>query len=100
MIYLTLRLIFFILTQQLRKKLNGTEAPSKRYATGSVAAAREVGLLFGTRANAMGIERVYWQRPGRYHGKIKAFIDAVREQGIATKRRPPTDMPPLPTITN
>lgn len=86
--------------QALRTRLTGNSGPSKSYATGSVNAARHVGQELATRASAMGITCVYWQRPGKYHGKIKAFVDAVREEGIETKQRPPTDMPPLPTINN
>lgn len=67
-----------------------------RYATGSVAAAGEIGRLFAERARNAGVEKVYWKRPGRYHGKIKAFIDAVREAGIMTHAPPSSEMPRAP----
>lgn len=84
----------------LRHKIAGPDAPPNTYVTSTVAAARQVGQHFAERACAKGITAVYWQRPGKYHGKIKAFIDAVREAGIETKRAPKPDMPPVPEINN
>lgn len=86
--------------QQIRNEIAGPDAPKGTYATGSVAAARVIGQKFGTRANEKGISLVYWRRPGRYHGKIKAFIDAVRECGIQTKTPPHPKMPPAPETDN
>lgn len=84
----------------LRQAIAAPDAPRGNYATGSVAAARRVGEEFGTQATAKGISTVYWRRPGKYHGKIKAFIDAVREHGIETKKSPPKEMPPAPDTDN
>lgn len=84
----------------LREQLAGPNAPVKSYVTGSVEAARFIGDQFGQRASREGITSVYWNRPGRYHGKIKAFIDAVREHGIETKMAPPKAMPREPEVTN
>lgn len=85
---------------ELRRAIAGPDAPKGNYATGSVAAARMVGEAFGSRATSQGISMVYWRRPGKYHGKIKAFIDAVREHGIETKRAPPSKMPTAPATDN
>lgn len=84
----------------VRKAISGEEAPQGSYATGSVAAARHVGNEFGRRAIERGIGMVYWRQPGRYHGKIKAFIDAVRGCGVETKTPPRWDMPPAPEVDN
>lgn len=79
----------------MRKRITGSIPSYSSYATASVDAARQVGQIFGKRATDHGIQLVYWQRPGKYHGKIKAFIDAVRECGIETKTSPRSDMPQL-----
>lgn len=84
----------------LRKAIAGPDAPRGNFATASVAAARLVGDAFGTHASSKGISAVYWARPGKYHGKIKAFIDAVREHGIETKKAPPKKMPTAPATDN
>lgn len=84
----------------VRRAIGGEDAPRGSYVTGSVAAARHVGDEFGRRAAERGIGVVYWQRPGRYHGKIKAFIDAVRGWGVETKTPPRLDMPPAPDVDN
>lgn len=69
-----------------------------RYATSTVEAAGIVGSVFAERASRAGISAVYWNRPGKYHGKIKAFIDAVRSGGIETKRGLSKDMPAHPPL--
>ena len=57
-------------------------------------AAGIIGQTLAERANKIGLSSVQWKRPGRYHGKIKAFIDAVRDGGIATlKANPPGTIP-------
>lgn len=89
-----------VISQSLRDAITGPDATKGTYATGSVVAAATIGSAFGDRATARGIDAVYWARPGRYHGKIKAFIDAVREKGIRTIAAPPRKMPPAPTTNN
>lgn len=85
----------------MRKSIAGDQvAHIAGYATANVAAAERVGNLFGERAVKKGVDAVYWRAPGKYHGKIKAFIDAVRSNGIRTLRAPPENTPPLPEITN
>ena len=50
---------------------------------GNVAAAKQVGKLLGERALAKGIKQVVFDRNGyRFHGRIKALADAVREVGL------------------
>lgn len=69
------------------------ETPGASYATASVAAARLIGLQVGKRAAQRGVNVVLWDRPGKYHGKIKAFIDAVRECGVQTRMAMRKEMP-------
>lgn len=84
-----------------RELRNAIHAPARgelgRYATASVASARTIGEVLGERMQQHGIEGVYWSRPGKYHGKIKAFVDAVREKGIKTYTPPHSEMPKAPT---
>ncbi|MBT8420199.1 MAG: 50S ribosomal protein L18, partial [Gammaproteobacteria bacterium] len=50
---------------------------------GNVAAAGIVGKKVAERAIAAGITRVGFDRSGfRYHGRIKALAEAVRENGL------------------
>jgi len=52
-------------------------------ATGNVAAATLVGRALADRAKAAGIEQVAFDRSGfKYHGRVKALADAVRENGL------------------
>lgn len=46
--------------------------------------ATKAGELLAQRAKAAGIERAVFDRGGyQYHGRVKAFAEAVREGGIA-----------------
>ena len=46
--------------------------------------ASKAGELLAQRAKAAGIERAVFDRGGyRYHGRVKAFADGVREGGLA-----------------
>ncbi len=50
---------------------------------GKIAIAKLVGSLVADRAKKNGIENVAVDRSGyKYHGRIKALIEAVREAGI------------------
>ncbi len=50
---------------------------------GNVAAAKTLGKLLGERARALGIDKVCFDRRGRrYHGRVKAFAEALREAGL------------------
>ena len=50
---------------------------------GNKAAAVAVGKLIGEKAKAAGITALCFDRRGyRYHGRIKALADAVREAGL------------------
>ncbi len=45
--------------------------------------AKEVGKLIAAKAKAHGIEKLAFDRGGyRYHGRVKALADGVREAGI------------------
>lgn len=51
--------------------------------TGNIDAAVAVGKLLAEKAKAAGVEKVAFDRSGfRYHGRIKAFADAARENGL------------------
>jgi len=50
---------------------------------GNKAAAAKVGKLLGEKALAKGIARAAFDRNGfRFHGRVKALADAVREAGL------------------
>lgn len=45
--------------------------------------AKKVGALLAERAKALGIERVAFDRSGfKFHGRIKALAESVRENGV------------------
>ena len=51
--------------------------------TGNVDAAKGVGLLVAERAKKAGISTVAFDRSGyKYHGRVRALADAVREAGL------------------
>jgi hypothetical protein len=91
---------FLLASQELRSAILGPDDHPRAYKTASVAAAETVGKMFGVRARARGIEAVTWSRPGRYHGKIKGFIDNVRASGIQTLQAHPRESPPKPAVNN
>ncbi len=50
---------------------------------GNVAAAKKVGETLAARAKEAGVEQVVFDRGGhKYHGRVKALADAVREGGL------------------
>jgi large subunit ribosomal protein L18 len=49
----------------------------------NVEVARDLGRVIGERAKARGIlKMVFDRRWYRYHGRVKAFVEGVREAGI------------------
>ena len=51
--------------------------------TGNISAAKTLGKLFAEKAVKAGIKKVVFDRNGYlYHGKIKAFADSARENGL------------------
>jgi large subunit ribosomal protein L18 len=59
------------------------ECRSKINSGGNVKAADSFGEIVGQKAKEKGVTRVVFDRGGYlYHGRIKAFADAVRKQGI------------------
>ena len=52
-------------------------------ATGTIAAAENVGKVVAERAKKAGVVAVAFDRSGfRYHGRVKALADAARETGL------------------
>lgn len=50
---------------------------------GNVESAKKLGELFAKKASEKGITKAVFDRNGYlYHGKVKAFADAVRENGV------------------
>ena len=57
---------------------------SKIKTCGNVAAAVQFGKFVAEKAKEKGIQKVVFDRGGfLYHGRIKAFADAAREQGLS-----------------
>jgi|ERR1044071_8467138 large subunit ribosomal protein L18 len=55
---------------------------------GNVEAAQRVGRAIAERAIAAGVEQVVFDRGGfRFHGRIKALVDAAREAGLNKNER-------------
>ena len=62
----------------LSKELHGTTNK-----TGSIEAAKAVGMLIAEKALGKGVTKVVLDRSGfLYHGRIKALADAAREKGL------------------
>ena len=50
---------------------------------GNIEAAKQLGKLFAEMAVSKGIKSVVFDRNGHlYHGKVKAFADSARENGL------------------
>lgn len=50
---------------------------------GNIAAATEIGKLFGAELKKKGVETVVFDRNGYiYHGRVKHLADGIREAGI------------------
>lgn len=51
--------------------------------TGNTDAASAVGKILAEKALSVGVEAVAFDRSGfRYHGRVKAFADSARENGL------------------
>lgn len=85
---------------EVKSAILSPEDHDRGFKTSTVAAAAVVGTMFGDRARAKGIDSVTWVPQGRYHGKIKAFIDGVRDAGIKTLRPHPDGMPGPSPVNN
>ncbi|MEM7196337.1 MAG: 50S ribosomal protein L18 [Pseudomonadota bacterium] len=59
------------------------DVKSEAKSTGNCDAASVVGKVLAERAKTAGVESVAFDRSGfRYHGRVKAFADAARENGL------------------
>ena len=55
---------------------------------GNIEAARRVGRAIAERTLAAGVEQVVFDRGGfRFHGRVKALVDAAREAGLNKNER-------------
>jgi large subunit ribosomal protein L18 len=60
-----------------------TEKDLRSTTGGNIEAARRIGQIIAERALSRGIDNVVFDRGGyRYHGRVKALADAVREAGL------------------
>ena len=59
------------------------ESKTKIKYGGNVKAAQSLGTIFAERAKAKGLAKAVFDRAGYlYHGRVKAFADAARENGL------------------
>jgi len=59
------------------------DLPADLKSGGNIPSAKGLGLVLAQRAKAAGIDKVVLDRNGyKYHGRIKALADAVREGGL------------------
>lgn len=51
--------------------------------SGNIEAAKQVGTAMGQKINELGVKKIVFDRSGYiYHGRVKAFADAVRATGV------------------
>lgn len=59
------------------------EARERIKSGGNVISAREIGLMLADKLKEKGINKIVFDRGGfKYHGRIKALAEALREKGI------------------
>lgn len=62
--------------------LSVSTSKDKEY-SGNIAAASKLGTLMGQKINGLKIESIVFDRSGYlYHGRVKAFAEAVRKEGV------------------
>jgi large subunit ribosomal protein L18 len=65
-----------------------TEKDLRGASGGNIEAAQRVGRAIAERSLAAGVEQVVFDRGGfRYHGRVKALVDAAREAGLNKNER-------------
>jgi large subunit ribosomal protein L18 len=59
------------------------ELKEKKIKSAGIEAAKELGKLLAQKASKLGVKEVCFDRAGyRYHGRVKALADGVREGGV------------------
>ena len=73
-----------VIDDEVGRTVVAASSREKGVGSGStVSGATEVGKLVATRCKESGIETVVFDRGGfRYHGRVKALAEAVREGGL------------------
>ncbi len=74
-----------IIDDEQNRTVLGISTLSKeiKKSTLNIEVAKELGKVVAEKAKENGIEKLYFDRNGfLYHGKVKAFADSVRENGI------------------
>jgi large subunit ribosomal protein L18 len=62
---------------------NSTEARTEIKGGGNIAAAKAIGHKLAEKLKEKGITRIVFDRGGfKYHGRVKALAEALREKGI------------------
>ena len=59
------------------------EKDGKMNSGSNCAAAKEIGIRIAAKAKTAGVESVIFDRNGyRFHGRIKALVETIKEKGI------------------
>jgi ribosomal protein L18 len=76
---------------QTRVQRHDAERAQSRKNCHNKEAATLVGEAMAARAAEQGISAVLWRAPGAYHGRLRAFIDAIHDSGLLVLKTAPTD---------
>lgn len=72
-----------LIDDQTNKTLASVSTLNDKEYSGNIAAAAKLGALMGEKINELGIKEIVFDRGGYiYHGRVKAFAEAVREKGV------------------
>ena len=68
----------------IHKKFRKAAAKNGTVKSGTVEAARKLGVIFGPELLAKGVRKIVFDRGGyQYHGQVKALAEALRQTGIS-----------------
>lgn len=67
-----------------QEKFRKTASKNGAVKSGTVEAAKKLGEIFGTELATKGIRKIVFDRGGyKYHGRVKALAEALRQTGIS-----------------